>query len=107
LGCFTWSEQDAQVCDCFGSRALATGTPLSANAFQALNAGEPNFQGGGDAYVDLAGYNDYGPGDYRGGFYGRHFYNRPYGFYGPHFYGHRFYGRPYGRDFYWRGYGHW
>ena len=84
--------------------ALATGVPLSANAFHAVTGNEPTVHSGSDGYTDLA---HYGPDSYGGGFYGPHFYRRPYGFYGRHFYGHRFYGRPYGRDYYWRGYGPW
>jgi hypothetical protein len=87
--------------------ALTTGVPPSANAFHAVTGGEPRIQGGGEAHVDLAHSYGYGADDYGGGFYGRHFYRKPYGFYGRHFYGPRFYGRPYGRDYYWRGYGPW
>jgi hypothetical protein len=87
--------------------ALATGVPLSANAFHAATGNEPTIQRGVDAYADLAQYYGYAPDYYGGGFYGRRFYHRPFGFYGRRFYGHRFYGRPYGRDYYWRGYGPW
>jgi hypothetical protein len=86
---------------------LAASVPLSATTFPAVTGNEPTIPSGGGADVDRANNYSYGPDYDGGGFYGRHFYRRPYGFYGRRFYGHRFYGRPYGRDYYWRGYGPW